>query len=43
MLQVGMKAPGFAAADGEGRKWTDEDFRGRKLVLYFYPKDNTSG
>ncbi len=43
MLQEGMIAPHFTAVDGQGRNWTDEDFQGRKLILYFYPKDNTPG
>jgi peroxiredoxin Q/BCP len=43
MLKEGMKAPHFSAVDGQERNWTDEDFQGRKLILYFYPKDNTSG
>lgn len=43
MLKEGMQIPSFATKDGEEKQWTDEDFRGRKLVLYFYPKDNTSG
>ena len=42
-LTVGHKAPAFAVAtDGEGRV-SLADFRGRKLVLYFYPKADTSG
>ena len=43
MLEVGMKAPGFTLPDKDGRPVSLSDFRGKKVVLYFYPKDNTSG
>ncbi len=43
MLKEGMKAPGFALADKDGNIVKLEDFAGKKLVLYFYPKDNTPG
>lgn len=43
MLAVGDRAPEFAAIDTEGRPIRLSDFAGRTLVLYFYPKDNTSG
>ncbi|MCR4805894.1 MAG: thioredoxin-dependent thiol peroxidase [Clostridia bacterium] len=43
MLKEGMKAPAFALADKDGNIVKLEDFAGRKLVLYFYPKDNTPG
>lgn len=42
-LQEGMKAPKFSGTDQDGKTITLDDFRGKKLVLYFYPKDNTSG
>jgi peroxiredoxin Q/BCP len=47
-LAVGNKAPAFCALAvggefGEGREVTLEDFRGRPVVLYFYPKDDTPG
>ncbi len=42
-LQVGDKAPGFRLADDTGRARELEDFAGKFLVLYFYPKDNTPG
>ena len=42
-LQEGMKAPKFSGKDQDGNIITLDDFRGKKLVLYFYPKDNTSG
>lgn len=43
MLQLGTKAPQFSLADQNGNIHTLEEFRGKKLILYFYPKDNTSG
>ena len=42
-LNVGDKAPDFIANDQNGNKLTLADFKGRRLVLYFYPKDNTPG
>lgn len=39
----GTRAPDFSLPDGSGRTVSLKDFRGRTLVLYFYPKDNTSG
>lgn len=42
-LKEGDKAPFFKGTDESGREISLEDFRGKKLVLYFYPKDNTSG
>ncbi len=43
MLKEGTKAPDFALADKDGNVVKLEDFAGKKLVLYFYPKDNTPG
>lgn len=43
MLEKGMKAPDFALQDQYGNTVTLSDFRGTKVVLYFYPKDNTPG
>lgn len=43
MLSVGTKAPGFTLPDKEGKPVSLSDFRGRKVVLYFYPRDNTPG
>ena len=43
MLDVGMKAPDFKLQDKDGRVSTLSGFRGKKVVLYFYPKDNTPG
>lgn len=43
MLEVGMKAPLFALPDKDGNLVSLSDFLGKKVVLYFYPKDNTPG
>ena len=43
MLQIGTKAPDFVGADENGNVVKLNDFAGRKLVLYFYPKDSTPG
>ena len=43
MLKEGTKAPDFALADKDGNIVKLEDFAWKKLVLYFYPKDNTPG
>lgn len=43
MLAVGSPAPGFTLPDQDERPVRREDFRGRWLVLYFYPRDNTQG
>ena len=42
-LQVGDKAPALLGVDQDGKEIKLADFAGRKLVLYFYPKDNTPG
>ncbi len=42
-LQIGDKAPNFKGVDQVGNAIALEDFTGKKLVLYFYPKDNTPG
>jgi peroxiredoxin Q/BCP len=42
-LEVGKKAPGFALSDEEGRTVKLSDFKGRRVVVFFYPKANTSG
>ena len=42
-LQVGNQAPDFVGKDQEGRTTKLGNFAGRKVVLYFYPKDNTPG
>lgn len=43
MLQEGQPAPAFALKDGAGHTVSLSDLRGRPVVLYFYPKDDTSG
>ncbi len=43
MLKVGMKAPDFTLSDKDGNTVSLSDFIGKKVVLYFYPKDNTPG
>ena len=43
MLEIGMKAPEFTLADQNGRLISLSDFLGKKVVLYFYSKDNTPG
>ena len=42
-LKVGDKAPDFALPDANGNSISLKDFKGKKVVLYFYPKDMTSG
>ncbi len=42
-LKVGELAPSIVAVDQNGEKITLEEYRGKKVVLYFYPKDNTPG
>ena len=43
MLETGTKAPDFTLPDQNGKMHSLSDYRGRKVVLYFYPKDNTPG
>ena len=43
MLETGMKAPDFNLSDKDGNTVRLSDFQGKKIVLYFYPKDNTPG
>lgn len=42
-LQVGDKAPAFKSINEKGEKVSLADYKGKKLVLYFYPKDSTPG
>ncbi len=43
MLEIGQKAPDFTLPDKDGNMVSLSDFIGKKVVLYFYPKDNTPG
>lgn len=43
MLAAGTQAPSFSLPDQNGQTHTLEEYRGQKVVLYFYPKDNTPG
>ena len=43
MLEIGMKAPAFTLSNKDGNTVSLSDFLGKKVVLYFYPKDNTPG
>lgn len=42
-LKVGDKAPTFSLKDANGKAVKLADFKGKKVVLFFYPKDNTPG
>ncbi|MFI3129277.1 MAG: redoxin domain-containing protein, partial [Bacillota bacterium] len=43
MLEVGLKAPDFSLSDKDGNEVAMSQFLGKKVVLYFYPRDNTPG
>ena len=43
MLEIGTQAPDFELPDQNGTMHTLKDYRGKKVILYFYPKDNTPG
>ena len=43
MLKIGDKMPSFEVVDQDGKTVRSEDFIGKKTIIYFYPKDNTSG
>ena len=43
MLKAGTKAPDFTLSDAQGNQVSLSDFVGKKVVVYFYPKDNTPG
>ncbi len=43
MLKIGDKAPNFKLTADDGKTYSLKDFKGKKLILYFYPKDMTSG
>jgi len=42
-LKIADKAPAFEALDQDGNKVSSGDYKGKKIILYFYPKDNTTG
>lgn len=42
-LKVGQTAPDFTLESGEGQKVKLSEFKGKRVVLYFYPRDNTPG
>ena len=42
-LAIGDKAPAIDSLDQDGKRITLEQYKGKKIVLYFYPKDNTPG
>ncbi len=43
MLEIGKKAPQFQLPDQNGQLHSLKDYKGKKVILYFYPKDNTAG
>ena len=43
MLEIGTKAPDFTLPDQDGNMHSLSEYRGKKVILYFYPKDNTAG
>lgn len=43
MLEVGTQAPGFTLPDQDGQMRSLSDYRGQKVILYFYPRDMTAG
>lgn len=43
MLEIGVRAPDFTLIDKDGNEISLSSFQGKKVVLYFYPKDNTPG
>ena len=43
MLEVGNKAPSFTLMGDDGKEYSLESYKGKKVLLYFYPKDNTPG
>lgn len=43
MLEAGDEAPSFALEDASGKVWRSEDLKGQKVILYFYPADDTPG
>jgi peroxiredoxin Q/BCP len=43
MLNIGDRMPSFEVMDQDGNKFNSEELLGKKTIIYFYPKDNTSG
>ncbi len=43
MLEIGTQAPDFSLPDQNGTMHSLQEYRGKKIILYFYPKDNTAG
>lgn len=43
MLEIGIQAPDFELPDQDGVMYKLSDYKGKKVILYFYPKDNTAG
>lgn len=43
MLEIGTQAPDFTLPDQNGNMHSLSEYRGKKVILYFYPKDNTAG
>ena len=43
MLEIGTQAPDFTLPDQNGENHSLSDYRGQRVILYFYPKDNTAG
>ena len=43
MLEVGNKAPSFTLMGDDGKEYSLKNYKGKKVLLYFYPKDNTPG
>lgn len=43
MLEIGIQAPDFELPDQDGVMHKLSDYKGKKVILYFYPKDNTAG
>ena len=43
MIEIGDKIPALLGTDQDGKEYTRESLKGQKVILYFYPKDNTSG
>ena len=43
MLEIGTKAPDFNLPDQDGKLHSLSEYKGKKLILYFYPKDSTAG